>query len=463
MKAKLLLIFIIFLAAFMRFYNLQGLFHFSMDEEYWSYIPLNIASGYHLPLIGGSIADTGLYTTPWFVYLMSMVSFIGKGNPLVFGVFVSALGVLTTFLVFYLGKKMFDQKTAFLASFLFAGSALISLWDRHYWNASLTPILSLLVLYLVFKRKFILLGLVISLAVSAHGTGVTFIIFTIFSTILLVPKNEWKKSLVVVLILTFSFVPLFFFEARHNFQNSKAFINYFSQKKNVRENIIDRTKNVLGNFIYTSGKIITYTDNNDVSSQLTLGDTSLDRGMPTILSWIVLILLVVSLLKGKFSIGEKLSIVMIVSNIVGLIIFKSPISSYYYTPMAISLLYLISSRIFFNKAVYVLLFLILIFNINKIITYRHSGIYQSKLNTVDWIIKDANGQPFEVNVVCVGHCVPYGFRYLFSYRKVEPVASYMDSYFSWFYADKIGFFKPRFRYTLLVSDFKIDVEKSNAQ
>lgn len=151
MKIKLTMLFIILLSAAMRFYHLGSLAYFSMDEEYWSYIPLNIAQGYHFPLIGGSIADTGLYTTPWFVYLMAIVAFVGRGSPYFFIGFVSLLGVVTTYLVYRFGQQMFDQRTALIASLLYGSSMMMTLWDRHYWNASLTPLLSLISLYLLFQ------------------------------------------------------------------------------------------------------------------------------------------------------------------------------------------------------------------------------------------------------------------------------------------------------------------------
>ena len=45
-----------------RFHHLSELFHWTLDEEYWAYIPHNIATLYHFPLIGGPISGTGLYT-----------------------------------------------------------------------------------------------------------------------------------------------------------------------------------------------------------------------------------------------------------------------------------------------------------------------------------------------------------------------------------------------------------------
>ena len=71
-KNLLFLILIIFISTFLRFYKLSELFHWTMDEEYWSYLPFNIVTGYHFPLIGGHISGTGLYSGPLFVWLMAI-------------------------------------------------------------------------------------------------------------------------------------------------------------------------------------------------------------------------------------------------------------------------------------------------------------------------------------------------------------------------------------------------------
>lgn len=449
------------LATFIRFYHLPQLLHWTMDEEYWSYIPLNIAQGYHFPLIGGSIADTGLYTTPWFVYLMAIVAYIGKGNPLVFGGFVSALGVLTTFLVFFLGKKMFSEKIALVTSVLYAGSVLASLWDRHYWNASLTPILTLLTLFFVFQKRYLLLAITLALAISAHGTGVSLCLFAVLA---LIWQRSFKPAMVVILILTISFLPVIFFETRHNFLETKAFLNYFTQKRSDDQPLWQRVGLVGQQAIMASGKLIAYQDNNDVVSQLGLGDGSLNRGSPHPISWLFLSLTVLYfIIKKPYSKNIGLLFLLIMSNLLGLIIFRSPISTYYFSPLEIPLFFLVALFLAsINKYISGgLLLIFFIVNFQKMFLLYHSSAYPVKLAAVDIAIKRVDHEPFSFDVICTGHCQLFGFRYLFTFRKNEPVQSYVDSNFSWVYQDRLAKLSPTRKVTFWVNDnnIKVDVEK----
>lgn len=449
----------------MRFYHLPQLLHWTMDEEYWSYIPLNIATGYHFPLIGGSMADTGIYTTPWFVYLMAIVAFIGRGDPVVFGIFVSSLGAITALLVYFLGKKMFGERAAFFAAILYSGSMLMSLWDRHYWNASLTPILSLLVFYFVYKRKLILLALTLALAVSAHGTGMSLFLFAVLALVMGYQKLNIKTTVLAAIIFLLSFSPVFLFEARHNFLELRALATYFTAPKANTQTFPNRTVAVTTELLNTSGKLFAYQDNNDVSSQLTLGDNTLDRGQMQIVSVLMLFLVIVSLKLAKKDRAYQLLWLQVGATVLGLLIFRSPISGYYYTPIAIPLFFLAGTsfdRIWQNNLGkmfgVVLIGIFLWLNMTKMLAAYHSESYPEKLQAVQKAIQVVGNQPFSFDVTCLGHCQPYGFRYLFTYLGHEPVKSYMDLYLSWLYTDRLPKSAPFYEVNFIIKDGKIDLK-----
>ena len=468
MKTKVAILLILVLAVFMRFYHLPQLLHWTMDEEYWSYIPFNIATGYHFPLIGGSIADTGIYTTPWFVYLMSIIALVGRGNPVVFGIFVSGIGVVTTLLVFWLGRKMFGGKTAFFAAILYSGSMLMSLWDRHYWNASLTPMLSLLALYFVYTRRLILLALVLSLAVSAHGTGVSLVLFVVLTLALWRSQIKIKPLVIAGVIFLLSFSPVFLFEARHNFLELRALANYFTTQRPAEETFPQRLTTVSVELVNTSGKLFIYQDNGDVGNQLTLGDKSLNRGQMQWAAVFMLLLVLASVFLAKRSQAYKLLWFQIAATILGLLIFRSPVSAYYFSPVAISLFFLAGTgvdRFWTNRSgqllIIVLTGLFLWFNLTKMISAYHSSSYPAKLEAVKEAIRLTRNQPFSFNVSCRGHCQPYGFRYLFTYLGHEPAKSYMDPYFSWLYDKRLPKSEPVKEIDFIVDNnsILIDTEK----
>ncbi len=479
MKIKLAVIIILLLAIFMRFYHLPGLLHWTMDEDYWSYIPYNIATGYHLPLIGGSIADTGLYTTPWFVYLMAVVAFLGQGNPLAFGAFVSSLGVLTTFLVWNFGKQMFSNRVAIIASFLYAISVLGVLWDRHYWNASLTPILTLLTLDLLYRaissstKALIVLAFVLALAVSAHGAGVALVILRALSLLIFRPRLPKKSYLFALLLLFVSFTPLLLFDFRHNFLEVRSFIGYFVTHKSSSEGFLTRIIDVFQNFVITAGKLLAFSDNNDVSSQLTLGDTTLNHGQPLLLSLLMFLSAILYwpiriINRKKISPAETLLFLALISPIIGLLIFHSPISSYYYSPLEIPLFFLIAIMLdkflhswYLRPLAGIVVIFLTVYSVTKLLVTYHSDPYSRKLAAVEKTLDLISTTPFRLDVRCVSHCQLYGYRYLFTYLRDEPVQSYIDGNFDWLYHNRLLTAKPQKDVTLLVGKDFTTVEVTN--
>src|SRR3989337_808761 len=85
-----LLLSILFLAVFFRFYHLSDWFSFGMDQEYEAFLVKNIVTGKHFPAIGVNAADTGLYLGPFFIYLAVIPYLLFQGNLLSFAFFSSA-------------------------------------------------------------------------------------------------------------------------------------------------------------------------------------------------------------------------------------------------------------------------------------------------------------------------------------------------------------------------------------
>ena len=111
-KIKILLLGILILAFIFRFYRLSEWFSFGMDQEYEAFLVKNIVSGRHFPLIGVNAADTGLYLGPFFIYLAVIPYLLFQGNPLGFAFFSSALGVVTTLVIYLATGKMFNRRSA---------------------------------------------------------------------------------------------------------------------------------------------------------------------------------------------------------------------------------------------------------------------------------------------------------------------------------------------------------------
>ncbi len=459
MKKYLPLLFILGISTLFRFYNFVSLFHFTMDEEYWSYIPWNIASGYHFPLIGGSMAGTGLYTGPLFVYLMAIPAWVFHGNPLGFGILVSFIGILGSVLILVLGQKMFSKKAAFLAAFLYGASFLAAIFDRHYWNASLTPFLSLLSLYflyeLIVKKRykfFIFLALTEALAIQSHGTGMVLIMASVISLILFRVNLKNKYFLIAVGLFLFLQVPLVAFDLRHNFLNSRALFSYESKpRKTQLQSIPQNFLNFSSRLIYFPAKNLDYEQN--------LCPFYKKTSPVEIITVLVLGLLLIGIyqsFKEKNTAGS-LSIIFILSTMLGLVFFKDKIAEYYFSPTIIPTLFLVSLALskISKKLLIFLLGLYFYFNLYNLVTVKRVNGFDAKIEVVKNSLERVGNKTFSLEVESDDPCQIYGFRYLYTFLGREPAKSYMDGYFNWLYDKRPREKNPEYRVLMVIHENKI--------
>ena len=269
------LIVILLLAVFLRFSKLTELFHWTMDEEFWSYLPFNVATGYHLPLIGGHISGTGLYSGPLFVWLMAIPFFVAGGNPVGIAAIVSAMGVATTLATFVVGKTLFDRRTGLFAALFSAGSFLMVLYDRKYWNASPIPLLSLVTIYCLFKisqRSYkwaYLLAIALAIAFHAHMTSGVLLLLVVVSWLSFRLPVAKRDIVGAIILFTVFQAPLVLFELRHGFTNAKALQRMLIQAPSSI-GFLQASSEVGKLTLTTLGRLVYMPPNRDIAYELTL-------------------------------------------------------------------------------------------------------------------------------------------------------------------------------------------------
>lgn len=442
------------LAILSRFWNLTNLFHWTLDEEYWSYVAHNVATGYHVPLIGGPIGGTGVYLGPLFVWLMGGVFFVVRSNPGLIAVVMSALGVGVVGGIYLLFRNLVNKKVALGAACLYAVSTLAVMYDRKYWNASLTPLLSILSLWLVHKIRtqpnwirVIGLGLVVSLAINAHMTGLVLVLLGLIS--FWVYKISFKWLLVYVVTILICHLPLLAFDLRHDFTNARA-IGQILTGKNQSELVTQTPPQPIELTVLTFARLL-YTPATDVSQELTLcRDLATARSRPPQIYQIISLLTLVY--AGYLLIKKRdLFALLIVTNF--LLVFgyawlipnsfyPGQLSEYYYLPSFVAFLVLFVQLLFniSKKRLFIpttLIVFLVIINLQTTIHLRHSYGYAQKYELVKVAIDQIEDSSFSLGVE--GHpCQIYGYRYLFTWLKKEPVISYLDGNFSWLYQKRLA-------------------------
>ncbi len=459
MKLKLILVLIISLSIFSRFYRFPELFHWTLDQDYWAYLPFNIATAYHFQLIGGHIAGTGLYSGPSFIYLMAIPAKIFSGNPLGFGYTVAAVGVLGTILVYRIGRDMFGKTAGIFSAIIHSGSFLVAIYDREYWNASLTPILSLITIWLVWKvsqgkvKYVIFLAFVLTLAFHAHGTGMALIVFTIISWIAFkLPVRNKFVGLAIGLFLLFQ-LPLLIFELRHNYTNLRAASKFFSSSEVSNLPVYQKLTNIVSGFAWTSSRLI-YFPASDLMIEQTLAipsELAVKRGQPSAVAYLVVALVFVwSIKKVRNERTVAFPLLLIGSTFLGLLIYKTKFEEYFYLPTFLPLVLLLGSalgQLWQNKIgktlVFCFLGLFLMGNIHNLLTVEHSFGFDARMKAIEESIVKVAGEPFVVDVQCRGYCQIYGLRYFYSFLGVEPVRTYSDGILGWLYDKKLPNKEPK--------------------
>ena len=473
---------VLLVATILRFSKLAPLFHWTLDEEYWSYLPFNIATGYHLPLIGGHVSGTGVYSGPLFVWIMALPLALVKGNPLGIAAFVSGLGVITTAVMYWVGSTLFEKRTGLIAAAVAATSFLWVIYDRKYWNASPIPLLSLLTLLCIRKiaqgkRRFAYpLGVILAVAFHAHMTSAVLLVFVAAAWWLLklpVKKREFMVGLGLFLLLQ---MPLLVFEMRHDFLNTRAVVSFLSTDK-AGTSLATAVKDVSLLAANTSGRLLYAPLKLDIAKELTLcAQYAGLRFIPPLWAVGLGLVALAFVVRNRKSNGSRLLLLLLAINMAGLIWYRmragpgnwypGQLSEYFFFPsfpafllgfasMTSWLIGRLGSR---AGIAWLALAILLLVNAAAVVTVTHSDGFAGKNATVKSVIKLLAEQPFTLAVESSDPCRLYGYRYLFSVYRREPAASYLDGQFGWLYERRLPDAKPTKRITIVTNPESIELK-----
>lgn len=447
----LALIIILSISVFFRFYKISTLFPFGMDQEYEIFLVKNILNFSHFPLIGVNAGDTGIYLGPLFIYLTIIPYLLFLGNPLGFAVFASSIGVFTTFILFKTTKIMFSQKAAYFSSFIYASSFLSSYYDRHYWNPTPVPLLSLLIVFFLFKiasgnSKYVyFLATAFAFVFHTHLSLLIFtplIVWALIKNKNKIPKKTLLKSFLIFLLFL---TPLFLFDIRHNFTNSKAVINIFSNSnQNIsKTSIVERSNifiNFLGRFLWVAPSPDVYSEKGLCKELTSLKKNAYPEMIGLIFIFIVFFIYMHHKLKtvNQYN-SAKYVISIFFFGFLFVFLYSRNFSEYYLnflTPflsilMGVSLSYIWK---FVQGEIAVTIFMIfyLVLNLITLFTAKNSYSLINQKSVLEFAKSYTKDQ--EYSLEALGDCPRFtGWRYLFEYYNGVPVASYLDSYFGYLF------------------------------
>ena len=226
----LLLVFILIICVFMRFYHLEQRVGFAWDEETIAWKVKSILVDHKLTLIGMKAGEFGIFTGPALIYILSFVYLIFSFNPI--GIVISAalLSLVTTILLYLLGSRVFSKRIGLMSALVFGGSYFLSNYDRSWllFSFFITALLIFYFLYMSVKTGkitfLIFLSLVTGYSFQVHITAIFFPVIIVAAFLSLRPKFKLKDYLISLIIFLISFIPIMFFDLRHDFLNTRGIL-----------------------------------------------------------------------------------------------------------------------------------------------------------------------------------------------------------------------------------------------
>jgi 4-amino-4-deoxy-L-arabinose transferase-like glycosyltransferase len=248
---KIILLFILVIAAYFRLHNILGYMTFLGDEGRDALVVYGILHG-DLTLLGPTASVGGFFLGPIYYYFMAPFLWFFNYSPVGPAVMVALFGIATVWLVYKTGKEFFGSPVGLIASGLYAISPLVVTYSRSSWNPNLMPFFSLLILYFIYKslqaenfKFFILSGFLFGISMQLHYLtmflGVVVAVYIFLYHFVLLRKNILSKLLKQYIFIFLGFIigwlPFLAFEIRHGFRNIISIFNFVFNPQSTSGNV----------------------------------------------------------------------------------------------------------------------------------------------------------------------------------------------------------------------------------
>ncbi len=283
--AFIMLLAILTLASFLRFYKLDEYMIFLGDEGRDAIIVKNMWVERHFPLIGPPTSVGNIYLGPLYYYMMFVPMALTGFNPVSATVMVALIGVLTVVFVYYLGKVWFGKTAGLIASFLYAISPVTINYSKFSWNPNPLPLFALIAIFGLYRLHkggnfnwLIFTGASLAAALQMHYLALILIpvsaFLYVFEVVKRVRAKMGMKNLIsgtVFGIITFLIImsPLVWFDLRHNFLNYRAITTLFTEDGTLKSDLVTNVSKIPA--IYTNNLIGRYMAGENLYTSILLG------------------------------------------------------------------------------------------------------------------------------------------------------------------------------------------------
>lgn len=424
-----LVVILVALALFLRLYRISEFMTFLGDEGRDLRIVRDLITHGNLVFIGPMTSVGNMYLGPLYYYMMAPALFLSGLNPVGPAVMVALLGVLTVWLVWFIGRHWFGRTAGFLAALFFAISPVAIIYSRSSWNPNPMPFFALISIWGIYQvwreKKYFwlpIVGLSVAAALQMHYLGLLLLpalgIFWLFS-LLAIKDNPGQRKIFLKMTVISGILflvlmsPLALFDLKHNGMNFKAFQSFFSDRQttvNLNPVRSDRFIPII----------------NMTSSDLLLAR---QEAFSPLASLVLVLLSLVVFFKAKQKSALKLLFSWLGFAWVGLSVYKQHVYIHYlgfiypaiFLLMGVILSFLLQKKIIFQVIGTLLVSYLVYLNLaNSPAFGSPNRQLQRTEQAVDLIIQESKGLPFNFGLIAKQN-YDESYRYVLENKKASLV------------------------------------------
>ncbi|OGK34545.1 hypothetical protein A3F58_00450 [Candidatus Roizmanbacteria bacterium RIFCSPHIGHO2_12_FULL_37_9b] len=249
-------ILIILFAVFLRFYKFEDFAMFLGDQGRDAIIIKRIITFEHFPAIGAPSSLGQIFLGPFYYYLIAPFLLFFNFKPVGPAVGVAVFSILGLIASYVVIRKETNYLVALIFTIFLTFSAVNIQFSRFSWNPNLLPIFSFFTLYFFYKTittknklHAVLFGSFLSFSIQLHHLALLLFLPIVLSYLSFRAKsrnllhadvkeisprasfgrNDIEKIFISLISFLFFSLPLIIFDLRHNFLNTRNFINFFTE------------------------------------------------------------------------------------------------------------------------------------------------------------------------------------------------------------------------------------------
>ncbi|EKD52968.1 MAG: hypothetical protein ACD_61C00186G0005 [uncultured bacterium] len=243
MRNNILLISIIVLGIFIRFYRFPELLSFSYEQALALEASGKMVQTGKISLIGveyfirQTSAGHSFFNSAFYLYPLTISQKIFGYDPLITTVFFAILNIAAGIGLYFFLEKYLHRfvATSVLALYLFSPT-MVDI-SRSIWHVNLLAPVTVLSIWLIYKSItslkpiwFILLGLSLGLGAGfniSFALGTLIVLF--YCGVFLLKKHKLLYLIYIFIGIILGNLPTLLFDLRHNFYNTVTFLTFLSE------------------------------------------------------------------------------------------------------------------------------------------------------------------------------------------------------------------------------------------